>query len=199
MKTLIRKILSTTLLIAVSAYSQTGVAETNSPGIDNLQNNQKNRIAQGVYSGELTANEAWRLGRQQRRTFKKEHRFKADGNFNRSERAIIHHDLAHSSNNIYKQKHDRQTQGQHRWGKKVPTINKRQKQQRKRIKQGVSSGSLTHREAKNLRHQQARIHHKKRRFKADGNFSKRERLKIHKKQNRASKNIYRKKHNAKRR
>ncbi len=197
MKTLIKNIFTTTLLITVSAYAQTAVAATNSPGIDNKQENQQIRIAQGVYSGELTGNEAWRLEKQQYKTYKKEQRFKADGNFNRRERAVIHHDLVHSSNNIYKQKHDRQAQGQYRWGKKSPTINKRQKQQKKRIRQGVSSGSLTHREAKKLRHQQARIQHKKRRFKADGNFSKRERLKIHKKQNRASKNIYRKKHNTK--
>lgn len=199
MKAFIRNILSTTLLVAVSAVAQTSIAATNSPGIDNLQANQKNRIAQGVYLGELTKKEAWRLGQQQRRTHKKEQRFKADGKFNRRERAIINVDLEYSSRNIYKQKHDRQRQGQYRWGKKPPTINTTQKHQKQRIKQGVRSGSLTPREANKLKYQQQRIQHKKRHFKADGNFTKRERLKIRKKQNRASKNIYRKKHNAKHR
>ncbi len=186
----------TALILTALFFSQSVFAETNSPEIDQKQQNQKGRILQGVNSGELTGKEAWRLGKQQGKIYQKENRFKADSNFTRRERAAIHHDLLKSSGSIYKQKHDRQVQGK---GVTRVGINKRQHKQTRRIGQGVRSGALTGREAAKLGHQQARIQHKKRHFKADGNFTKRERAKIHRNQNRASKNIYRKKHNARRR
>ncbi len=189
----------TTTLASSILFGQSAIAGTNSPGIDQKQQNQKEKIFQGINSGELTAKETWRLGKQQWKIYHKENRFKADGKFTRRERAVIYRDLVKSSGSIYKQKHDRQMQGASGHGLKSKGINKRQKKQTRRIAQGVRSGSLTGREAAKLGHQQARIQHKKRRFKADGTFTKRERARVHKSQNRASKNIYRKKHNGKRR
>lgn len=192
------------LLFAATALSQTASAGTNSPGVDNKQNNQKDRIVQGVNSGELTGKEAWRLGKQQGKIYHKENRFKSDGNFTRRERAVIHRDLQKSSNSIYNQKHDRQVQGVSKHGPRAhgvrkgirsPGVNKRQINQKRRIGQGVRSGELTRRETARLGHQQVRIHRQERRFKSDGRFTKRERAIVHKNQNRASKNIYRKKHN----
>ncbi len=82
---------------------------------------------------------------------------------------------------------------------KSPNINYKQKNQKQRILQGVKSGELTFRETARLTKQQVNIQRKKKQFKSDGNFTKRERLKIHKRQNKASKNIYRKKHNDRKR
>jgi hypothetical protein len=183
-------------LLTMTAFSAPVMAGTNSPGIDNKQDNQKGRIVQGIKSGELTAQETRRLGKQQGKTYRKEYRFKADGDFTPRERAVIHRDLLKSSKSIYVQKHDRQVQGMGRPGLRSPGINKRQVNQRKRIGQGIRSGELTRGEAARLGHQQVRIHRQERRFKSDGTFTKRERVRVHKKQNRASKNIYRKKHNA---
>jgi len=77
-----------------------------------------------------------------------------------------------------------------------PNINYKQKNQKQRIIQGVRSGKLTIVETARLTKQQAKIQQKKRQLKSDGAFTKRERLKIRKRQYKASKNIYRKKHNA---
>ena len=59
--------MTATLLLATT-LSQTAMAGINSPIIDNKQQNQKNRIAQGVRSGELTGKETWRLGKQQKKS-----------------------------------------------------------------------------------------------------------------------------------
>jgi len=82
---------------------------------------------------------------------------------------------------------------------KAKNISQRQKNQKKRIRQGIRSGELTIKETKSLRKQQKNIQQKKRRFKSDGLFAKRERARIHKKQNRSSKRIYRLKHNNRKR
>lgn len=192
------KILKATLLLVAfvtTILSQTAMAGTNSPYIDKKQENQKGRIILGVRSGELTAKETWRLGKQQKKIYLKERRFKADGIFTPRERAVIHRDLLKSSGSIYKQKHDRQHWGTGSIRIKSPGVNKRERKQTKRIGQGVHSGELTQGEAARLGKQQTRIHHQERRFKSDGTFTKRERIKLHQSQNRASRNIYRAKHN----
>lgn len=193
------KISAITVLFITALFSNAAMANTNSPVIDQKQQNQKDRILQGVDSGELTGKETWRLGKQQGRIYHKEQRFKDDGQFTARERAVIHRDLLKSSKNIYVQKHDRQLRGAGRPGLRSPGINHRQLNQKRRIGQGIRSGELTRGEAHRLGHQQVRIQRQKRHLKADGTFTKRERLRVHKNQNRVSKNIYRKKHNARRR
>ena len=192
------KIIASTLFLVSVMLSQTAQANTNSGGIDQKQANQALRITQGIDSGALTGKEAVRLGLQQGHIYNKEQRFKADGQFTARERAIINRDLLKTSNRIYRQKHDRQVQGGVRAvsaGSKKLGIHKRQKNQGKRIRQGVKSGQLTARETKKLAKQQKSIQRQKRRFKADGTFTKRERVVVHQRQKRASKNIYRNKHN----
>ena len=204
MKTLAtkNKILALTLFLLSAVFTQTTYANSNSPGIDHKQNNQKGRIIQGIDSGSLTGREAVRLGVQQGKVHNKEQRFKSDGQFTARERAVIHRDLLRSSKTIYRQKHDGQVQGMARHvnaGVRSPGIHKRQSNQVRRIKQGVRSGELTRAETVRLGKQQVKINRQKRHFKADGTFTKRERVAVHKRQHRASKNIYRKKHNNRRR
>lgn len=78
--------------------------------INERQHKQSHRIEQGIESGELNKREVHRLNHQQARIDKKEAYFKSDGTFTKKERAIIRHDLNKASRNIYKQKHDAQTQ-----------------------------------------------------------------------------------------
>jgi len=80
---------------------------------------------------------------------------------------------------------------------KTPRVHKREVRQQKRIQQGVKSGQLTPKEAKRLEKQQAKIRRDKAKAKADGKVTPKERAKLNREQNRANKNIYRKKHNAK--
>ena len=79
----------------------------------------------------------------------------------------------------------------------TPVVNKKQKRQAKRIVHGVKNGELTKGETKQLIGQQVHIKRTKRRAKADGQVTRKERQEIHRKQRRANANIYYKKHNTK--
>ncbi len=80
-------------------------------------------------------------------------------------------------------------------GTNDPGIQQREQNQEKRIDQGVASGQLTPREAGRLETKEARIQQNEARMKADGNLTVRERRKLNRQQNQASRAIYRKKHN----
>ena len=98
-------IMTKTALIFTLALSTHAMAAS----INERQDNQQARIKQGVISGEVTKKEGIKLTKQQAKTQRKETRFKADGNFTKRERAIVHRDLTKNSASIYKQKHDKQT------------------------------------------------------------------------------------------
>jgi hypothetical protein len=76
-----------------------------------------------------------------------------------------------------------------------PGIQKRMENQENRIEQGVKSGQLTPREAGRLETEQARIQQNEERMKADGKLTAGERERLTRQQNKASKDIYRLKHN----
>ncbi len=80
--------------------------------------------------------------------------------------------------------------------KATPVVRKRQVHQQARIKQGVNSGQLTPAETRRLEAQQGKIQADKLEAKSDGTVTAAERAKLHREQDRASRNIYRKKHNA---
>jgi hypothetical protein len=78
-------------------------------GVNERQQNQRDRIRQGVQSGELTGVEAARLRRQQAQVQLNEARARqSGGEFTTRERARIQRQLNRSSRGIYRQKHDRQ-------------------------------------------------------------------------------------------
>jgi hypothetical protein len=80
-------------------------------------------------------------------------------------------------------------------GTKTPVVRERQKNQRARIRQGVKSGELTRGEANKLRQEQKTIQAEKKMAKADGKVTPAERAQLRKDQNKASRDIYRMKHN----
>ncbi len=82
---------------------------------------------------------------------------------------------------------------------KTPVINQRQVNQHARIRQGVKSGELTPGEAAKLRAEQRDIRADKQAAKADGKVTPAERRQIRRDQNKASRDIYRLKHNARER
>lgn len=79
---------------------------------------------------------------------------------------------------------------------KTPVVNQREKNQEARINQGIKSGELTKGEAMKVEAQQGKIKVDEAKAKADGVVTGKERAKLHREQNRASRNIHRKKHNA---
>ena len=75
------------------------------------------------------------------------------------------------------------------------SINKRQRDQQQRIRQGIRSGELTRREARRLEWQEARIRRDEARSRrSGGTFTPRERARIQRELNHSSRNIYRQKH-----
>lgn len=81
-------------------------------------------------------------------------------------------------------------------GTNTPRIDQRQANQEKRIDQGVASGELTRREARKLNRQQNAIDTAENKAKADGTVTAKERARLHKAQNHASRDIRRQKHDA---
>lgn len=78
-------------------------------GISNAQvgqMGQKERIHQGVRSGELTRFEAARLHREQVQTHRDIRRAKADGVISHREGMKIRHDEKRNNRNIYRLKHN---------------------------------------------------------------------------------------------
>ena len=78
----------------------------------------------------------------------------------------------------------------------TPKVDKREHRQQERIRQGVKGGELTPAETKRLEMQQARINRDEQKAKSDGTVTPHERAKLQHEQNKASKTIYRRKHNA---
>ena len=74
-------------------------------------------------------------------------------------------------------------------------INAREREQQKRIREGIRSGELTRHEARRLEAEQARIRvDEAYARRSGGEFTPRERLRIQRELNHASRNIYRQKH-----
>ena len=71
----------------------------------------------------------------------------------------------------------------------------RQVRQDKRIVHGLKSGELTHGETRHLVRQQQRIQHTKRRAWSDGTLTRKEKAGLELRQDKASADIYRLKHN----
>lgn len=82
---------------------------------------------------------------------------------------------------------------------RMPRVHHRQMHQHERIAHGRHSGELTRGEAAHLHRQQRMIRHDKRMAMADGHINPRERTIINREQNHANRDIYRMKHNNKRR
>lgn len=102
--------MKTKLFIAALATAITlpAFAQAYTPGIDQRQMNQEQRIDQGIASGQLTQREAVRLDRGQDRVDALENRAKSDGVVTARERARVQHAQNVESRRIYRQKHDRQ-------------------------------------------------------------------------------------------
>lgn len=79
--------------------------------------------------------------------------------------------------------------------KQAPPVVKKSIKQQKKIQHGVKSGELTKKETVKLQRQQRRIFKAKRKAKADGVVTPKEKAKLHVRHKRANAAIYRMKHN----
>ena len=185
--------------VAVGQESTTTTSTTTKPKytINQRKDNQQQRIGEGVENGSLTAGEAAHIEKQETHLNAEEHHMKSDGNFTAAERARIQRQQNHLSTEIYKQKHDAQTQNLN------PTseVGQRQRNQQKRIGEGIENGSLTAREASHMERREAGTNKEiaGMRQANGGKLTGGEKAFVNHQQNRNSKAIYNKKHNARHR
>lgn len=172
-------------------------AGTRDPGVNNRQQNQHQRVKQGVRSGELTRRETGALAREQRNIRQLERAYKSDGELTRAERADLHQEQNQASRHIYNQKHDAQDRPVASVPPAVrdPGVNQRQANQTGRIVNGVKTGELTQDEAQGLRDGRREIRQTEQEYKSDGTLTREERVDLHQDLSQQSKDIYEAKHN----
>jgi hypothetical protein len=168
---------------------------TQDPTIKQRKENQQDRIANGIQSGQLTAGEASKLETKEAAV---NGEIKADraangGKLTPAEKAKINRQQNGLSKQIYNDKHNANTA---HYGNNE--VDQRRKNQQERIAQGVKSGQLTAGETAKLENQEKGINQQ---VKADraangGKLTPGEKTQINKEQNQESKKIYNKKHNA---
>jgi len=170
-------------------------APAQQPSIAQRKENQQDRIAQGVKSGQLTAGETANLETKEAAINGETRADRAanGGKLTGAEKQQVNQQQNQLSKQIYNDKHNAATQN---YGKSE--VGQRQTNQQQRIAQGIKSGQLTAGETAKLENQQKNINQQ---VKADrsangGKLTPGEKKQVNKEQNAASKNIYNKKHNA---
>jgi hypothetical protein len=178
-----------------SSSSTTAPATKPDPSIAQRKENQQDRIANGVKSGQLTPGETSKLETKEAAINgeTKADRAANGGKLTAAEKAKINKQQNGVSKQIYKDKHNSNTA---QYGNNK--VGQRRENQQDRIAQGVKSGQLTAGETAKLENQQKGINQQ---VAADrkangGKLTTGEKQQVNKEQNAASKNIYRKKHNA---
>ncbi len=95
-------------VLSTAAYTSNAQTATSARRASTIKNDRQ-RIKQGVKSGELTKPEAARLAAQTAKLKNEKEAYKADGVVTREERKDLRKDQAKVSRRIYRQKHDGQT------------------------------------------------------------------------------------------
>jgi hypothetical protein len=195
-------ILSAAALVAFwgpSAFAQsTATTATDKPeSIAQRKDNQQDRIAQGIDSGEMTTGETKNVETKEAALNKEEHTMRSedDGHLTAADHAKLDNQQNHLSNKIYDDKHNANTAN---YGN--GEIGERRENEQDRIAQGARSGQLTAGETAKLENQQQGVN---REIAGDrqangGKLTGLDKKAINQSQNRASRNIYSKKHNGRR-
>ena len=105
--------ISVTAMSAPGAFAQSAAPSTvNGQTIQERKENQQDRIAQGVNSGQLTAGETANLETKESTLNKEEHTMRSedDGHLTAADRAKLTHQQNHLSRNIYHDKHNARRQ-----------------------------------------------------------------------------------------
>jgi hypothetical protein len=195
----------TLLSAALAALLLPAAAQTSSPATDPAQKpmtiqqrkeNQQDRIANGVTSGQLTAGETANLEKKESSLNQEERDMRKldNGHLTAADRATLNQQQNKLSNQIYQDKHNSAVQNTN----PKSEVGKRAENQQDRIAQGIKSGQLTAGEASHLESNEARINrevHNDRQANG-GTLTPAERAQVNRQQNRMSKQIYKERHNA---
>jgi len=179
-----------------SSGSSTQTSTPPKPGeVAQRKENQQDRIANGVKSGQLTAGETSNLESKEAGINGETRADRAanGGKLTAAEKQQVNKQQNQLSRQIYNDKHNANTA---HYGNNE--VGQRRENQQDRIAQGIKSGQLTAGETTKLENQQKGINQQ---VKADrsangGKLTQGEKKQVNKEQNAASKNIYNKKHNA---
>lgn len=166
------------------------------PTVAQRKENQQDRIANGVKSGQLTAGETANLEKKEAAINKETAADRAanGGKLTSAEKKQVNQQQNKVSRQIYADKHNANTA--HYGNNKV---GQRRENQQDRIAQGIKSGQMTAGETAKAENQQKAINKQVATDRAanGGKLTTGEKQQINKEQNAASKSIYNKKHNAK--
>ena len=181
-----QRIITTSLLAGTFALAS--FAQVNA-----RRENQQDRIAQGVQSGQLTPGETANLENRERAL---NGEVRADRNANGgtltpAEKQQINRQQNGLSRSIYRDKHNAAVD---HFGNSE--VGKREENQQDRIAQGIRSGSLNAGQTANLENREAAVNHEIRTDRAynNGHLTTGERKQINRQQNHISRAIYRDKH-----
>jgi hypothetical protein len=190
--------LSTALaILALPVVAQNVAPSTPVTGesIQDRKENQQDRIANGVKSGELTAGETSNLEKKEAAVNQEERDMRKldNGKLTADDKKTLTQQQNHVSKQIYQDKHNGATQN----ADPKSEVGKRAENQQDRIGNGVKSGELTAGEAAHLEKNEAKINKEVRTDRAanGGKLTAKEKAQVNRQQNKESKQIYRAKHN----
>lgn len=181
--------------LAVPVFAQSTDPNAPAPTIQQRKENQQDRIANGVQSGQLTAGETSNLEKKESSLNQEERDMRQmdNGHLTAADRTTINQQQNKLSNQIYNDKHNSAVQNTNPRSE----VGKRRENQQDRIAQGVKSGQLTAGETAHLENREANINREVRNDRASngGKLTVQERRQVNRQQNRTSRAIYRDKHN----
>jgi len=159
--------------------------------------NQQERIEQGLKSGQLSSKEAGSLERQEQHIDKMEARDLKNGSISPAEQARLNAAQNRVSGDIYADKHNGVTGNSNSASsQRMQADVQRNVNQQQRIQNGMDNGSLTNREAGSLERGQAHVNGREANAAANGHVNAGEQRGIQRSENRQSRRVYRRKHNA---
>jgi hypothetical protein len=163
--------------------------------IHKRKENQQDRIANGVASGQLTAGETAKIEKQEARLNKEisKDRGANGGTLTDAQKRQVMRQQNRLSKEIYTDKHNVAVQ---HYGNNE--IDKRRENQQDRIADGIKSGQLTASEASRLERQESRINTEVRKDRKvnGGSLTKDQKAAVNRQLNRESTRVYSKKHNS---
>jgi hypothetical protein len=163
--------------------------------INQRKENQQDRIANGVQSGQLTAGETHNLEKKESEINHEEHDMRKldNGHLTAADRATLNQQQNQLSRQVYRDKHNSRVQNTD----PKSEVGQRQRNQQERIAQGIRSGQMTAGEASRTEAHSSAIQHEIHNDRAanGGKLTASERAQVNRQQNRNSARIYRDKHN----
>ena len=182
--------------LMLPAAAQTTTTPAAAPAtINQRKENQQDRIANGIQSGQLTAGETKNLETKESEVNHEERDMRKldNGHLTAADRATLHQQQNTVSKDIYRDKHNARVQNTD----PKSEVGQRQRNQQERIAQGVKSGQLTAGETAHLEGRESAVNHEIHNDRAanGGKLTGAERRQVNRQENANSNAIYRKKHN----